>query len=571
MTRAINMHGRWSLPVLAALLLWLPPLAWAQPRAWLDRDRIAMGDTVTLNVESDQGAPDFTPLRTDFDLSGQTSSRQVEWSNGSMQQRNLYGVALTPRRSGALVVPGLQVGSVRTAPLTLQVDAAAVAGPDSNAMAFIETVVDDDTPYVQQSVGVVVRLYFASQLASGELVLDTPAGASLQRVGDDRTDVRQVNGRRYNVVERRFLLIPERSGALRLSGARFSGRSAGGFFDDFFGGGDGRMNATGADRTLQVQAQPAQAPQPWLPLQSLQLRYTSAPTRARTGEAANVVVEAVAEGATRAQFTDLPVPDVGNAAQVFAEPAQYEETFNGSTPRLKITRRYSIVPRQPGSLVVPGPRLPWWDVRNGKAQEAKLPDLTLAVAAGTGAATASPAALPPIDTAAALPGSDGQDARIAATDPRASGLSERPWPWMAAAIGLALLWLLTLLWGWQRGRHPRAAAPAAGKPSVTTVVSGRAGLAELRRALDGEGFDQVEARLCAMAGVERIEQVIARLDDPAQRQVLLDLQQARWGGQGELAPLRTRLREVFRDGPHWSAATGAAETGLAPLYPPRRT
>ena len=85
-------------------------------------------------------------------------------------------------------------------------------------------------------------------------------------------------------------------------------------------------------------------------------------------------------------------------------------------------------------------------MRNGKAQEAKLPDLTLAVAAGTGAATASPAALPPIDTAAALPGSDGQDARIAATDPRASGLSERPWPWMAAAIGLALLWLLTLLW-----------------------------------------------------------------------------------------------------------------------------
>jgi hypothetical protein len=30
-------------------------------------------------------------------------------------------------------------------------------------------------------------------------------------------------------------------------------------------------------------------------------------------------------------------------------------------------------------------------------------------------------------------------------------------------------------------------------------------------ALDGEGFDQVEAQLCAMAGVERIEQVIARL------------------------------------------------------------
>ncbi|MBX4377767.1 hypothetical protein K4H02_22175, partial [Mycobacterium tuberculosis] len=62
---------------------------------------------------------------------------------------------------------------------------------------------------------------------------------------------------------------------------------------------------TAADTVLHpfLVAQPAQAPQPWLPLQSLQLRYTSAPTSARTGEAANVVVEAVAEGATRAQFT----------------------------------------------------------------------------------------------------------------------------------------------------------------------------------------------------------------------------------------------------------------------------
>ncbi len=142
---------------------------------------------------------------------------------------------------------------------------------------------------------------------------------------------------------------------------------------------------------------------------------------------------------------------------------------------------------------------------------------------------------------------------------------------MGAAIGLALLWLLTLLWGWQRGRRPRAATPAAGKPSVPTVARGRAGLTELRRTLDGEGFDHVEAQLCAMAGVERIEQVIARLDDPGQRQVLQDLQQARWGGQGDLASLRARLREVFRDGPHWSAATGAADTGLAPLYPTRRT
>jgi hypothetical protein len=98
----------------------------------------------------------------------------------------------------------------------------------------------------------------------------------------------------------------------------------------------------------------------------------------------------------------------------------------------------------------------------------------------------------------------------------------------------------------------------------------RGSVAELRRALDGEGFDQVQAQLCAMAGVERLEQVIERLADPAQRQVLLDLQAARWGGQGEASALRARLRECFRDGPHWSAPQEAADTGLAPLYPTQR-
>ncbi len=198
--------------LLAMLLVWLPSAALAQTRAWLDPPSTTLGEPVILQVETDQGSPDFAPLNADFVLGAQGSNRQVQWSNGSMQQRNVYSVTLTPRRSGTLLVPSLQVGSQRTEPLQLQVGTGTVATAQSNAAAFVETDVDDAQPYVQQSVGVVVRLYFASQLASGELVLDTPDGASLQRVGEDRTDVRQVNGRRYNVVERRFLLIPERSG-----------------------------------------------------------------------------------------------------------------------------------------------------------------------------------------------------------------------------------------------------------------------------------------------------------------------------------------------------------------------
>ncbi len=554
------------LPWCCALLLCLPLPALAQARAWLDRAQVELGGTVTLNIQSDSAAaPDFSPLRADFDLSNQTRSRQVEWNNGRMQARTLHGIALSPRRAGTLVIPALQVGSARTPALQLQVSAAQPARRDGSAAAFIETEVDDATPYVQQSVGVVVRLFYASQLASGALVLDAPEGASLQVVGQDRTDVREINGRRYNVAERRYLLIPERSGALRLSGARFDGRTAGSFFDDFFGGGDGRLRAVAADQVLQVQAQPADAPQPWLPLHDLRLRYTLAPDRARAGEATTLEVEAVAVGATRAQFTELPVPDPGSDVQVFAEPAQYDETFSGASPQLKITRRFSIVPRGPGTLRVPGPRMRWWDVRTGQARSTALPDISLTVAPARGAAAATPR---PVDTDAPLPDGDAADGQAPVRpSPGTEGAGGRiDWPWMSFAAGLLVLWLLTLWWGWRRGRGVTPAAQARGVAS--DPAAGRPTAAELRRALDTAELAEVATLLCAMAGVARLEQVVDRLQDPRQRDALLALQRARWGGAGDLPAVRRQLKDAFHDGPHWSVDTNAPQTGLPPLYPP---
>ena len=64
--------------IFTATLL-LATTAQAQTRAWLNRDRIALGETATLNVETDQpgvDAPDYSPLLGDFALSGNSSSQQ---------------------------------------------------------------------------------------------------------------------------------------------------------------------------------------------------------------------------------------------------------------------------------------------------------------------------------------------------------------------------------------------------------------------------------------------------------------------------------------------------------------
>ena len=367
----------------------------------------------------------------------------------------------------------------------------------------------------------------------------------------------------FTIVERRFLLVPERSGPLTLPGARFSGRGPSGFFDDYFGRG-GDLSARSAAQTLQVRAQPANAPQPWLPLHDLRLRYTATPQRAAVGEAADIVVEANARGATQAQFPELPTPSV-DGAQVFAEPPQFDEKFVDGSPQLKITRRYSIVPQAAGPLRVSGLRMPWWDVAAGNAREATLPDLTLQVLPGRSApaAPAAPASAP-------TPSAEAAPAGNAVTPTQAvSGWRGSVPLWMALAALFALLWLATLVWAWRRSRGARApAAVAAVYAPASAAPRSRYGLPDLRKALDAGGLDEVAAILCAQAGVADLDALLARLDDPAQREAVLRMQRARWGGAGDVSGARAALRAAFWAGPRWrNAPRKPSNDELPPLYP----
>lgn len=548
----------WCWLLLACLAVVAPAQAQVQTRAWLDRDAASLGESVTLNIETAQSgaAPDYRPLQADFEL-----GQPYRSSNGG--DRTLFGIALTPRREGALEIPALQIGGQRTLPLKLAVSAA--AAPQAQAPhgdVFVESRVDDPAPYVQQSVGLTLRLYYATSLLSGELLQEAPDGASLQRIGDDVQSSHEVDGRRYRVVERRYLLVPERSGPLDLPPARFSGQGAGGFFDDLFGSGR-KLAAQAAPLVLQVRAQPDAAPQPWLPLRSLRLRYLAAPTEGRVGEAMEIAVEAVAQGATAAQFPEIPVPRVAGA-QVFPERVETSERFVDGGLQLTAVRRYSVVPLQPGSLHVPGPRMDWWDTGAGSAQIAELPGLDLQAMAAVDPA-GSTAIVPPADADLPASATVPADAGIEAAPGVHAG--SRPWAWLA--LGFAALWLATLAWlWWSRGRGGRAARATSASSGVTRE---RPGLADLRRALDAGSLEDVAGLLQRMADPSAVDldEVIARLQDPGQRDALSAMRRALWAGQGDPSAARAGMRAAFREGPRWRAPAAAEATLLPPLYPQR--
>src|SRR5690606_11829436 len=126
----------------------------------------------------------------------------------------------------------------------------------------------------------------------------------------------EIGGRRYQVVERRYVLVPERSGRLELPPARFHGRGAGSWFDDLFGDGQRTLSAEGPRLVLDVKPVPDAAPRPWLPLHGLELRWRETPEGVRAGDAATVELELVADGATASQL-EPPMITVDQGGQVF--------------------------------------------------------------------------------------------------------------------------------------------------------------------------------------------------------------------------------------------------------------
>ncbi|QCW25172.1 protein BatD [Lysobacter enzymogenes] len=552
----------------------------AQVRAWLDRSSIRAGETATLNVEvvgRVGGAPDYAPLSANFELVGTSVDTRIEPGAQGMVARSRYSAVLRPLRSGRMSVPPLQVAGQRTAPVDLYVEPTPAAVPEEAVGAsdvFIDAAPDDSSPYVQQAVGWVVRLYASTPVLGGKIDQPVPDGASLTKVGDDLQYERTANGQRYTVVERRFLLVPERSGPLTMPAAVFEGRVGTTLIEQLTGSGGDARRAVSRARTLQVRPVPADAPQPWLPLRSLTLSYRSTPQQLRVGNSASLTIEASVDGAGLAQMPELQLPPI-DGVQVFADPVQADETFVGGRPRVKLTRKFSLVPSREGEVRLDGLRLDWWDVNARAARTATLPPLSWTVGQGIGGTQAAPTN-PAVAAARGAGGkADAGTGRGVGPDRGrgdgrrcrrgAQGLGDRRGAVRAAVAGHPGVGAATARAAAPDGRGRARRPPLLRRGAAGIAGAEPAGLARTDRPRRFRTYRQRPARAKPPAADD--DELVERLADPTQRDAVQALRRARWGG-GDGVDARNRLRAAFAQGPHWRQGAAQPPSPLPPLYPP---
>ncbi|MHB8447866.1 MAG: BatD family protein, partial [Rudaea sp.] len=449
-------------------------------RAWLDRNQMQLGETVTLNVQVDGDAqaqqPEFSALAGDFDMTGTQSSTSVNIVNGKTSSSVLWAVGLSPKHAGTLTIPALNVAGQHTQPLSLVVSPPSANAAQPGGDVFVEAQADPLSPYVQQQVLLTVKLYFAVNLVDGNLDDPQVKGAVVRKLGQDSRYNAQAGGRSYNVVERHYALTPEQNGSLSVPPIVFRGHAVdpngGGFFFN-----QGRaIGAQSSAIALNVRPRPAASgSDTWLPARSMSLTATGidASTRAQVGEPLTLTLRLEAQGLGFEQLPKLELPRI-DGADIYPDKPVTQDKDDGQWLYGVRERKFAIVPNRSGPLTLPPISVVWWDTAHDRAQTTQLPAITLNVQPV--AASGTPAPPPVAQGAQQMQLAQATAAPKNPTSARIFADTTELRLWRTVAFAAIALWALTLLaWiAWFLARRGRQPPWASAQPALELTSARRA-------------------------------------------------------------------------------------------------
>jgi len=614
------------------LACWFSASAAAAVHATLDTNTVALGETVQLRLDRDDqanGDPDLTPLRKDFDVVSTGSSRTIQITNGNITTHVQANVMLAPKHAGQLTIPAIDWAGESSAPLTLTVASGApgtngapnaAAGASTAKKVFLETSVDPQDPYLQEAVHVTVRLYMSEPLYKAGMDFPANNDALIEQIQADTHRNVQKNGQDYEVVERHYLVFPQRSGSLSLPGPVVAGQIAvrvrndqfsNDPFADLFGAGAAMMAGTkpirveGDPIVLNVRPRPAAAGDgPWVPARNVTLTAQWRPdtNRLQVGDPVTLALHLQAEGLIATQLPDLSkLLAVPAGLKAYPDTPKLKSEQHADTVTATRDQTVALIADRPGDYTVPSLHLSWWDTQAHAMHEATIPGRSFTVLPAPASANVQASAA--VDQAAVA---TGQPSLASGAVAAAAPVPRTLLLWVGVSVVLALLWLATMLAWWRARRRrdaPSRAADAAPTPQ-TAPYAATAGAAPASSVpmgaapTDAAGSARRGAPLPRNAAQARTQfhQACAANDAHAARRALLAWVAAAWPGEpiAGLDALAKRLHDdaltallqeldracyagapwqgaallaVLKDLPRAADRARGGGGGLAPLYP----
>ena len=532
----------------------------------LDQTEITRGETVTLQIRvyGQQGGVqiDLEPLRERFEIVNTRSASHLRSVNNRIESWTDYMLVLFPRELGEQQIPPLTVGSQITQAFTIMVNEPEATGLAAGNDVYLETILSKNTIYVQEQLLFTIRLHYTiAGIRNPNFTEVEPENAVVQMLGAPHQYEQLVDGVRYGVYEKNYVIFPQRSGELVIPDIVFRGELTDGSSNFVFRNPNMRpVTAFAEGYTVQVRERPAAFPadSTWLPAADIQISETwnRDLTRLNPGDSAERTITVIANGLDGAALPPLGRPDIDRMNVYPEQPVIERMVIDGNIVGTRI-EKYTLVATEAGDVVIPEVNLPWWDVNASQLRTAVIPASYIQVTPTGGAV--------PGDENAAGSVATGNNPGSLMQNPASDELmsAARTPAWILNLMALSIVLILAIMWWLWRRRQNLLLANAA--PVIVRaaayekdVADGqeRHSFADLESSINKATPQQIRTQLIAWGrqyfadpGLYNLDDLAERLQQPDLRDLCHQLQSALYGQEANDAfdkSRRNRLLELLK-------------------------
>ena len=337
----------------------------------LDMSELARGETLTLTIrvyDQRQGMQlDLTPLTENFDVLGTRTSSQVRSINGNTDIWTDYIITLFPLTEGSLRIPSLTISGQLTDELEVTVTNQGARSNQETDELFLEIEVNKDSLYVQEQLLFSIRLFYTINGIRNPVFteIDIPDTVT-QLIGSPNQYEKIIDGQRYGVYEKRYVIFPQKSGSLDIPDILFRGEVTDGSSSFVFRNlNTRRITAFIEGRTIDVVERPPSAEilPTWLPVTDLVMEesFSRPLSDLKVGDTFVRTIKMTANGVDGAVLPPFSPSNI-QGFNTYPDPAKIERRFvNGSIVGERIESS-TLVVLEDGNLSIPAIKIDWWNV-----------------------------------------------------------------------------------------------------------------------------------------------------------------------------------------------------------------
>jgi len=214
--------------ICALLFLWAK-FCFATVSASVNRVSVELGQSLTLTIQlkSSFDTPNLDPLNNDFDIYGTSTNSQTSIVNGQTSSQTTFVANLVPKKLGKQLIPAIQVGSDKTAPIQIEVTQAPTTSLNgvstTNKKLFVTANISDSSSYQGVPVLYSVKFYYAVSLSGVRMEPLQINNAQIQPLDKSIQYSDNIKGNDYQVIEQHFLITPNQSGEINIPAATLRG------------------------------------------------------------------------------------------------------------------------------------------------------------------------------------------------------------------------------------------------------------------------------------------------------------------------------------------------------------